>query len=295
MYAGIDYLTLWSRSSPEANKTFYDICSDWVASTAINSKDIKYATLYGTKGIRAEGAYIGVGPNSALLNVPGVRAQEAYCRLYNTSHTCTRMDIQVTCQHGYNPKEPAKPFYEWFDVLEAFKPPGRGKKAIPRDTGDKLSRTVYSGQSGSDIMGRIYNKYLQSNKEDQYRNCIRWEVQARREWAEMLASRFVMHQFDEITSGIPELVASFFQKRGLRVPWYLVHSKLWRSPPVQPYDYERTLKWLETSVAPSIERLTGYVSLEHILGALGIAERIDVLYNQKQIELDVSSEFTQEE
>jgi hypothetical protein len=118
MFAGIDYLTCWSRSSGEANKSFYDSVSDWVAHLGVKGMGVKPATLYGTRGIRCEGVYIGIGQSSALLNVPGSLAQEAYEKFYNSSHTVTRLDIQVTCQNGYNEEKPLEPFHRYLEQGE---------------------------------------------------------------------------------------------------------------------------------------------------------------------------------
>jgi len=269
MFAGIDYITLWSRSSDEANKSFYSNASDWVAGVGTGARGVKTATLYGTKGIRNEGAYIGIGNDSALLNVPGTLAQQAYETFYNSSHTVTRLDIQVTCTNGYNTDEPMEPFKRYLERLEAFKPTSKGRKAEPSYTGKGETLTIYSGARASPSMGRIYNKWLQSN-EVAYKNCIRWEIQLRRSNAQYLADKWLMSTSDEITADIPALVASFWQKRGLIVPFRFIHPQQWRNPPNQQYDYERTLKWLTSAVAPAIERLTGYVSRTKIMLALGL-------------------------
>lgn len=281
MYAGIDYLTLWSRSSKAANESFYSQVANWVMSLAIAGRDAKAAALYGTKGVRCQGVYVGIGDEAALLNVPGGLAQTAYCKFYNPSHTVTRIDVQVTSQHGYDSKSPRTPFDAWFKTLDDFVPTRRGRKATTRETGDRSARTVYSGSNNTEILGIIYNKHLQSPDQPDYHNCVRWEVRCRAEWAEMLATRFVLMQSDEITADCADLVASFWLKRGLRVPWYLTHTKLWRTPPVAPYDYERTLKWLTESVAPSIDRLLSYVPLDQVLCAIGLAETLDSVYNQQ--------------
>lgn len=278
MFAGIDYITLWSRSSPEANTTFYNNCSDWVAGLSVDARGVKPATLYGTKGIRNEGAYIGIGSNSALLNVPGPLAQIAYERFYNPSHRCTRLDIQVTCSNGYDVKSPMEPFVHYLAQLDKYVPTGRGKKAVPSYTGKGETLTVYSGARAGKAMGRLYNKWLQS-KDPTYKHMIRWEAQFRREYAAMLADKWLMATGDDITSDIPGLLASFWEKRGITVPFKFVHNQLWKPPPSAKYDYEKTLKWLTTTVAPSIERLTGYVSRTKIMIALGLEiEGIDA-YN----------------
>jgi Replication initiation factor len=270
VFAGIDYLTLWSDSSPEANKSFYQNASDWLVSVTPQASNIKSASLYGTKGIRSEGVYVGIGEERSLLNVPGALAQQAYCKLYNPSHTITRMDIQVTATHGYDRKCPEAPFFNWLVELNTFKPKGKGRPAKATIAGGYgQGWTTYTGKSGSDIMGRIYDKWAQSGDEA-YRHAIRWEVQARRQFAEMLAQRFIMLTYDEITSSIPELVQSFYEKRGINPPWRTANPQLWRQPPPQVWDYERSLKWLEQSVSPTIERLLGYVSLQQICAALGI-------------------------
>jgi DNA relaxase NicK len=271
MYAGIDYLTLWSDSSQDANKSFYNNGLAWITRLALNTTDIKPATLYGTKGFRCNGTYIGIGDERALLNVPGPTAQEAYTRFYNSSHTVTRMDIQVTSQHGYTTKRPKDAIANYASLLRVAKPPKGGNKPkvrlVDADEGD--GDTVYSGKNASNSMGRIYDKWAQSGDE-RYRNMLRWEVQTRRTHAEFLATQFLVMNNDEITSEVVRLVQSFWQKRGIEPPWGTVHPGLWRIPPAEKYDYERTLNWLERAVKPSIERLTGYVSMAQIMSALGI-------------------------
>jgi len=288
MFAGIDYLTLWSRSSDEANKSFYNSASDWVAGVGVGLKGLKSATLYGTKGYRNEGAYIGIGNDCALLNVPGPLAQQGYEAFYNSSHDVTRLDIQVTCSNGYNPSEPLEPFKRYLERLESFKPTSKGRKAIPSFTGKGETLTIYSGARASPSMGRIYDKWQQSN-EAMYKNCIRWEVQLRRGNAQYLADKWLMNTSDEITSDIPGLIASFWQKRGLIVPFNYVHKQLWQQPPIQAYDYERTLRWLTVAVAPAIERLTGYVSRTQIMLALGLDLEGIEAYNAAMVEASVVS------
>lgn len=271
MFAGIDYLTLWSDSSVAANTSFYEMGTNWLAEITPASHKLKTATLHGTRGIRSEGIYIGIGDTRALLNVPGALAQRAYCDLYNTSHKVTRMDVQVTSTHGYDVKQPEAPFWRWEEQLRLAKPQGKGRKVKPTFVGGVGEGiTIYSGSNDSDTRGRIYDKWKQSG-EMEYLNTVRWEVVVRRKLAEIIATRFAMLTFDEITSAIPELVASFWQKRGLYCPWGMSHSKLWRTAPVKPWDFERSLKWLEHSVAPTIEKLRGYVPLAQILEALGLA------------------------
>jgi hypothetical protein len=296
MFAGIDYLTLWSDSSAEANKSFYMNTSEWLAGIEPASPlNIKPASLYGTIGIRKEGIYTGLGDDIALLNVPGAMAQEAYCKFYNPSLRITRMDIQVTSNHGYNPKNPSEPFMDWYNAVEMNKPTTKGRKPKPwYITGKDSGFTLYIGSMDSEHFGRIYDKWAQS-KNELYKNCIRWEIKCKKLPSEQLASRFLMMQSDEITGTIPSIVAGYFRERGAIAPWEYTHAKLWRPTPRGEYDYEKTLRWLDTQVAPSIIRLAGHIGWERILQVLGVDSVAQSLYTtcsggMNCIPLDIDTE-----
>ncbi len=132
--------------------------------------------------------------------------------------------------------------------------------------------TLYTGSRNSDQFGRMYNKSVEASLDKQ--NIFRLEVEFKKPRSQVVFNRF----YHEVKMGLanPEtvrdIVLSWFAIRGINV------TDIFRTiTPVQVSAVintdEKKIKWLRTSVSPTLYDLTDRGKLREVAMALGLSSR----------------------
>lgn len=129
--------------------------------------------------------------------------------------------------------------------------------------------TLYLGSRESDIFCRIYDKGLQSGKEEETGKTWRFEAELSGEYAN--GAYAVLADCEDVSEVAYGMVRSIFRRRGLILP--AMHGAMFILPAVDRArdDIDRRLAWYHNQVRPSIEKLLASgVDPWYISRALGI-------------------------
>lgn len=204
---------------------------------------------------------------NVMLQVPGAGAAD-YMRRHGLPERITRLDIQSTVT-------PPMPVPDWLDEEEMFVRhrsehwPYRGR--APRVTtvrGETV--TIYSGVRGTGgVLLRIYDSgHVHGAEANAYLGTVRYELECGVDAARGVYERIGGSEWDERL--VAEIVLATARRRGCAVRYvsretqYAGVVRGTRHP-----DVERSMRWLERQVRPTIERLEREgVSSRDVLAAL---------------------------
>jgi len=168
------------------------------------------------------------------------------------SDNCSRFDVETTVRQ--EPFDRQLAIREWEDSL------GRRTEAGKEPYYDLYARrgkgnTLYIGSGASRYKARLYDKGRES-REAVWRDCWRYEVQARRERASQMADQF--RASDDPERDMAALVHSHFDARGV-VPIFDAGAAGGLDPlPRTRTHAERSLAWIDTAWRPTLRRLAAW-------------------------------------
>lgn len=209
-------------------------------------------------GERDDGCCIRLGSNVADAH---------WHRCFAFAENVTRLDVQSTWRF----KSEVGPLIQkhYGEILRRNK---RFKKApavsmLVDGTG---GRTVYSGRRSSDCFGRIYDKGRES-KSPSFDRCVRYEIELKGKRGKALSSDFFLRRVQPVA--IAALTLEWFRRRGCFLRPLIeklgAHQNVFYPEcPAILADAERSLRWIEKSVFPTIERLRAYYGDERIAASL---------------------------
>lgn len=206
----------------------------------------------------------GIREDSDILQLAGPLADEWFDTVYAMADKVTRIDLCVTVRYEPEKEGVASGIYkqgvEWSDKRGT----GPGFTLITNSRGGS---TAYIGARISDLYGRVYDKWRES-QDDRYRGCWRWEVEIKGDPAGRAAA--ALHASGNRPGRCASTVHRFFSRRGCQPEWDSdsepVHLVNIRPRP----DIRRKLNWLDTQVRGTVGWLCdrGYESA--VIEALGL-------------------------
>lgn len=179
------------------------------------------------------------------------------------SENVSRLDLQVTIEG-----EPGAHPCVAQDAYEARGAARRGGRKIGRTylQNSQGGATCYLGSRRSDLMGRVYDKGVERG--DQVPGTTwRWELELKRDLADLTARELVL--VEQLEEAIGGLVSQSFDEWGVPLPPMFSSLPMHRCHR-QASDVERTLRWLEVGVRPSVDYLRSRGLLREALRALGL-------------------------
>lgn len=176
-------------------------------------------------------------------------SHDQWADVLELSDNCSRLDVEVTVRQ--EPFDRLLAIREWQNSL------GQRTEAGKEPYYDLYARrgkgnTLYIGTGASRFLARLYDKGRQS-RQAVYRDCWRYEVQARRERAGQMVERF--REAADPSTDMASLVHGHFAARGLVPIYEQPTSAVLRPLPRPPSDAERSLAWVETAWRPTLKRL----------------------------------------
>lgn len=269
--AAVDYIRVSHDNSKEgqyAELEWYE-AQRHIGSNAGRGDVSKAWRWMGYDGIAWAGVSVGRGPHGSLCQGSGVSAAQLV-DLRIPWRGCSRLDLQIT--YWYDADAP------WMAVAladvadKARHRTGTRPYKVRHIDGHGDGDTLYLGARGKDTKFiRVYDKWRQSGRSEEWRYAWRWEVELTDGHA-AYALRTI-EEWGQSEHSVASLVASYFGEKGINVPetgtaLVLPSSKL----PRPKSDTERRLRWLSEQVRPSIDKLIAAgVSSEEVRRILGLA------------------------
>lgn len=272
-YAGPDYLRLTTKGVNDGGYThevYKRVARAVVAAGAEGAIDFEPWAWLGYYGERCASVAYGSGAQGSLLQVAGWQAQDE-ALLGAPWDNVARLDVQLSVWYENDVPGVAR---ECARRSRAYSSLTHGARWKVRyiDGGDD-GDTTYIGSRASDCYVRIYDKWRESGRDDDYLYCWRYEIelkgaQAAAAWQEKGA-----------TAHDPNVWARFVLSRlalkGIVVPGVRA-ANVAAAPPVrkEATTNDRRLAWLRNQVAPAIDKLLAAgVKLDTVVEVLGLTGR----------------------
>jgi hypothetical protein len=262
---GIDYLTLTSRHDEGKMAALKAFNKYGAQLRALGDKE-KKTGFQGFAGASVGPLMYGRRDDEWLLRVSGSLANEIFALIPWGACHCSRIDLQVTVCLPEDRPLLALEAAEWRAGQQ-----GRGGAPLrPRQSlymGYGEGDTLRIGSRVSPRYGRVYDKWRESGDE-RYKNCWRFEV----EYKKLMAPKIVEYLLQESdrTAAIGQVVKGQFEEWGIECPIGFAGHMVPGSVGRREFASDRSVRWLETQVKPSIERLLATVDRADILQMLGL-------------------------
>lgn len=262
-YASIDYYTATTRDSQIGVK-WHDVWIGHRAEAAKTGGRVKVFRRYGYDMMMVAGLTYGFSTEQGhLLTASSQTAHLTWQKVLPTASNITRVDIQYTFKVLDWQKERSPVAWAWDEVKDDER---RGSTRIINSKGGE---TLYIGSRRSDQYGRFYNKSIESGLD--VKDIYRLEV----EYKSPRSAAWFDRWYKELKGGATDAtllkneVCSWFERRGVDVG-----IDFGRVEPIQisktVTDEKRQLRWLKTSVQPTIRELSGRGKLKELAEAIGL-------------------------
>lgn len=264
---GVDYLRVTADS--EAGKKA--ILLAWAKGRAQMERlgdRVRKGGMQGFTGESCGPLFYGRNDTHFMLQASGGKADELFPTLPWDSLHCTRIDVQITLQ--YDAYDPA--IAQTIGTRRARGFLDHGRQPKPRQNlhiGYGRGDTLSIGSRSSPRYGRIYDKQ-QESKDERYARCWRFEV----EYKDPVADKVVefLRNSPSLDRAVAASVAGQMAEWGLALDLPVEPVLVAGSVGRREYDSDRAIKWLESQVRPTVERLLGTVDRASVLAALGLEE-----------------------
>lgn len=219
--------------------------------------------MSGFTGLKCGSVQVAQRDKEFLVRLSSYRAANSWTTVARCSDNVSRFDVQATV---FVVPDPARRIdrEKRLARLEAKK--GGDKKVVRWVADNRGGYTLYLGVRSSNVFGRIYDKYAQTQL-DHYRGCVRYEVQFQGHLARRVC--FGLRDNASQISHMASHVMQFFNGRGLRLE-IQSNDEARYSCSRERSDAEKCLVWLRTAVSPSVKRLIDAGKGEEVYRALGL-------------------------
>ncbi len=263
-HVGIDYITAVALD-PESRRALETLAEVAIEDQLQVGNEKKLWTWRGYRGDICGDVAWGHREDSLLMRASGHAGDMWARQAVQCGARPSRLDLAVTIQLDRDLPDLARDTYE--RAMEYQKNGGRRRSLTLIRSGEE-GDTIYIGKRTSPVFLRVYDKWRQSG--------LTWPAYTWRYEAELKggAAGDAVKQLSG-RKWSPEAVRSItwhvFARSGAQPGWDPGERIHWKGAPRPVSDAERTLGWLHTTVAPAVDHLQQYYSLERILVALGLA------------------------
>lgn len=219
---------------------------------------------HGYRGWSSTGVRVGSRPDGVTLQLSGDQARDQWLHCFRAAVNVSRLDLAVDTH--FHPPIPALASELYRNAGHVPLRNGRRPKSsliVNSDGG----ATVYIGRRVSENYGRVYDKGIEQ-KTAPVGSWWRWEVELKGETA--LAVSRALAASPAPASYVGGFVAEWFRSRSgcrfasLDEPQNCILQRSSSST-------DAKLRWLSSSVRPTIQRLIELVGRERVLLALGLS------------------------
>jgi hypothetical protein len=265
--AGVDYISC-TAATPSRAEMLKSTGWAVVYAEAEAGNDLRPWTWKGYDGITAGSASCGLRSDGSIVRISGGLAAETWKRAAAWADHISRLDLAVTVRLPSTANPAAEAFALAGQAQERQR--GRSVRSASHIQTWTEGETTYLGSRQSDRYGRLYNKALESHKEE-YDGAWRWEVEYKNRASTPVA--YTVKDSPSESEAILALVWDQFSKWGVPPTWGRGADVGRLVPPREATDTARRLAWLRTQVAPVVRRLETLGRRADVLEALGLINR----------------------
>jgi hypothetical protein len=259
----LDWITCTARRDGSAVELM-NYADRHIRQSANSGNRVESYKNHGYEGWRSGNWAWGWGKHGALVVVSQADAQASAGHLALLADHWSRCDYCVTVRDVEAKIDPTEDYYESWRHFSTNTKGIRGPTRIQTLGG---GATITVGERSGAYYSRVYNKTLES--EGEYPDgCWRWELELKRHASEGQQRRWLDAKPPDTYA--MNLIAGELDRYNLTVPWDKT-ATIRRDPEMRPRpDVERTLRWLEKQVRPSVERCVEAAGVESVLAALNL-------------------------
>jgi|SRR5215813_878234 len=221
-----------------------------------------HARILGYKGEQAGRVFLGERADGAMLRISGGAADRYFWLFSPDACHVTRIDLAATMQFADTNTAYLSNMFQ--RCLKAPNREGRPTKYSLLVNSDGGS-TLYVGARQSARYGRVYDKGVEESTHPAG-SVFRFEVEIKDVMADQ-ATRILAQSSDQQRTML-SMIGSFFQERGVVIPWRMPEGEERLKLPFTPQNDVGSVKWLQGPVAATVARLVGSIGTEATLRAL---------------------------
>lgn len=258
---GVDYLTCTFNSRAPTTKLLLAIGKVERAEIALNNFMRPWG-MAGYVGQKVGGLEYGHRHDGLCVRLVGPTAQRWWHVFGKLATNCSRIDLQRTALFD----EPyAKTVHRFHRQMRRY---WLKRKQFPEPKeirGANGAESVYSGDRTSETYLRLYHRGSKRG----FENCvghIRFEAELKGDRARLTLRELLSNRQDK--NYLVSQVQGYFEKRGASLRWF-ENSPSTIVCPRPLSDLEKSLRWLDTAVRPTVERLIALNREEDVFRALG--------------------------
>ena len=259
--ARVDWITATAKRGPRANELI-DFAERELLAQEVYGDKFEEWRFQGYRGFRCGQARWGWGKHGGCVVFTQERAQSAAPDLARLADHWSRIDYAVT---AFDRSGTINPCEQYWGAYACRYPGGRSPVRMGRIQELGAGSTLSLGSRTAATYFRCYDKHHES-KAAWALGTWRWELELKREQAEAAHTRW--RESLVLPSYIASMVAAWPESHGLQMPWDHNLSN-WQPLSVRPVrDADRSLQWLESQVAPTVEWVSAARGEQVVLAAL---------------------------
>lgn len=263
--AGLDWVTATTRTTEvvERGKEVYQEWRDVVGRLGVREQAERWMQY---SGVSCGGFFIGEADQGKIIRMSGTAAASCGEYALQGGWRPSRLDVQATVITEQSSDGYARTLAQ--RALEHIKEHSNGrpiKVTLTESFGHGDTLTL--GSRSSVAYGRVYDKHKESK--GQYPvGAWRYEVEYKQALAREASSRYLASV--DKTSCVLSLVMGHLQKGGIEMPLDIsVPADILTLERLEASD-ERSIRWLRTTVAPTVRRLVQAGKIREVMSALGL-------------------------
>lgn len=261
--SGTDYLTATCGEQKPLND-FKAAAEKILLQQRGKGHEIKPTSLLGYVGYKAGSAFAGRRHDGWMVQLSSQTAYEFWRDVAPHATHIARLDAQVTVHLEQEDYDLARKV--WLQTTR-YKAKHNTKLKIARTQEYEGGATVYLGSKKSDLRARCYDKHAES-KDEFYRGCFRYELQARNDVAGFYANQLLASDSDDMPTR--SLVHTYFATRGHN-PFRTSAGQQQYSWRPEPGSDSKRLAWLSKYCSKTVRQLIANDRLFEVVTALGFS------------------------
>jgi DNA relaxase NicK len=266
--AAIDWLTTTWKREGQFSSEHVEACLK-VEQVMLAQGNTQEMTVWqGYAGRKTGTFFVGEREDGFICKVSGSAAHHAFTAIYRPDMHVSRLDVQVTAWIGVNSQELG---LNALQDARLAKLAGKVKNpvTITHYEDDSGGFTLYLGKRLSKAYARLYNKEAESG-DMYYEGAWRYEVELHNQTASSTATELLFGLFP-LEEAIVSAVWQYFRSKGV-YPSFPNTSAGFEIvlPRRDETTIERSIRWLEGQVKPTVAKLIALGYTSSVLAALGL-------------------------